>query len=157
MTTKRIAYTRAEDDGVSVIIPAPEAQNKGETEDDFIERCRVVGVPGDATNVVVIEAADQPIRAFRNAWRQTGAQAPRTDMSLARAIKTDQIRVERDTRLALEDTAYMRADETGDTAEKARIAVKKQALRDLPATIQPLLSAAATPKTLEAWQPVWPT
>ena len=116
------------------------------------------GIPANAANLVVVEATDLPYFGTfgRFAWKQNGAVIPVFDMARARPIKTDQIRIERDARLVQEDIAYIRADEAGDTAEKARIAAKKQALRDLPVTIQPQLDALATPKALEAWQPTWP-
>ena len=110
------------------------------------------------TNVVNIEADSLPyFGSFgRGAWKQDGAKAPTFDMSKARTIKTDQIRPERNKRLADLDVSYIRADEAGDTATKEKIAVQKQKLRDLPATIQSDLNALDTPDKLEKFQPTWP-
>ena len=129
-----------------------------ETETEFIARVRAKSVPGDATNVHVIEEEELPTRnSLRNAWRQIGSTAPHVDMPVARAIKTGQIRIPRNERLKALDIAYMRADEAGNLGEKARIAGVKQKLRDLPETIQPTLDAIATPEALEAHQLTWPT
>jgi hypothetical protein len=68
----------------------------------------------------------------------------------------NQIRPERNERLVALDIDYMRADEAGDTAEKERVAVVKQELRDLPATIQPDLDKIDQPEELEAYEPTWP-
>lgn len=113
----------------------------------------------EGTNVTVVEAADLPYWGSfgRFAWRQDGATAPIVDMARARPIKTDQIRVERDKRFAALDINYIRADEAGNVVEKQRIAILKQKLRDLPATVQPDLAAITTPEALEAWEPPWPT
>ena len=54
-------------------------------------------------------------------------------------------------KLAALDVEYQHADERGDVAEKARIAAKKQALRDV--TADPAIEAAQTPEALKA---VWP-
>jgi len=107
--------------------------------------------------VARIEDVTFPInRTFRSAWKR-GEGAIDVDMPTARIIKTDEIRPERNERLAALDIDYMRADEAGDTAEKERVAVVKQTLRDLPATIQPDLEAIDQPEELEAYGPTWPT
>ena len=110
------------------------------------------------TNVVNIEADSLPyFGSFgRAAWKQDGATAPVLDMEKARTIKTDQIRPERNKRLADLDVTYLRADEAGDTATKEKIAVQKQKMRDLPATIQSDLNALDTPDKLEKFEPDWP-
>ncbi len=94
---------------------------------------------------------------FLAAWKfNADTTAVEVDMAKARAIRIDLIRPERDARLLALDADYMIADEAGDSAAKAAVAARKQALRDLPATIQPDLDAIADPEVLEAWQPVWP-
>ena len=55
----------------------------------------------------------------------------RINIDKAKAIKLDQLRAERAPKLAALDLAFMRAVEQGDTAEQARIAAEKQALRDV--------------------------
>ena len=157
MTMKRIFYTRP-DGGVSVVCPAPEFMARFESEAEGIDAVRAKDVPADAANIWEGDVGDLPHRgSFRNAWKQTDATAPEVDMPKARAIKTDRIRPERNERLAALDIDYMRADEAGDTTEKERVAVVKQELRDLPATIQPDLDAIDQPEELEVYEPTWPT
>ena len=94
--------------------------------------------------------------ALRDAWEDDGAKIT-VNMAKARVNKVDyEVRPERDARLRALDVVYMRADEAGNVADKQRIAIKKQKLRDLPATIQPDLDSITTPEALEAWKPVWP-
>jgi len=129
-----------------------------ETESDFLARVQAKAVPTDATNVHICDDTDIPERdEFRNALRQTNAAPPVVDMREARILKTDTIRTERNKRLSDEDIKYMRADEAGDNDEKVVIATKKQALRDLPATIQPDLEDISTAKALGSFEPPWPT
>lgn len=129
-----------------------------ETEAEFIGRIQAKDVPPNATNVVVVDDADMPVYSslLRNSWRQVRANPPTVNMPFARGIVTDHIRLERDERLAALDIDYMRADEAGNVPEKERVAVVKQELRDLPATIQPDLDAIDQPGELEAYEPTWP-
>lgn len=60
----------------------------------------------------------------------------RINIDKAKAIKLDLIRAERAPKLEALDVAFMRAFEKADTAECARIAAEKQALRDV--TKEPL-------------------
>ena len=90
------------------------------------------------------EATD---RTFRNAWRD-GNTAPDVDMVKARDIHRDQLRVMRAPLLETLDSEYLRADETGNTAEKQRIAAVKQLLRAV--TDDPAIEAAQTPDVLKA-------
>ena len=55
----------------------------------------------------------------------------RINIDKAKAIKLDQFRAERAPKLAALDVAFVRALEQGDTAEQARIAAEKQALRNV--------------------------
>ena len=73
------------------------------------------------------------------------------NMSKAREIKKDLIRLERDPKLADLDVEFMKAVEQGDTALQATLAAKKQALRD--ATDDPAIQAASTPEELKAVVP----
>lgn len=147
---KKIIYTRA-DGGVSVVNLPSDA-----TDEDFDKELEMVKSERQPVDTPVIVEDPRPAsRFFRGAWRRNGNGID-VDMPIARIIKTSRIRKERDERLAVEDIAYMRADERNDQAEKTRIAAKKQALRDLPATVQTDLEAITTPKELEAFEPVWP-
>lgn len=86
-------------------------------------------------------------RAFRNAWVLTGKDVT-VDMPKARELHRDRLRVLRAPKLAELDMQYLRADETKDETEKARIATEKQALRDV--TADPAIEAATTPEELKA-------
>lgn len=104
-----------------------------ETEDEFVDRIVIKDIPVDATDVHVIDATDVPSdRSFREAWTTTG-NGIQVDIDRARDIHRARIRSARDAELIKLDIAYIRADETGDTIEKNRIAAAKQLLRDAPA------------------------
>jgi hypothetical protein len=84
-------------------------------------------------------------RSFRNAWRDKGKIE--VDMSAAREIHKGRLRAMREPLLTQLDTDYMRADESGDTAEKQRIANLKQQLRDV--TDDPKIEAAKDASALK--------
>ena len=173
MTTKRIVFRRS-DGVVEVVNPSTRrmaelVEDEGKTEDEALAVIQANAEShmadrgfGPMEDAEVMEATQIPYhpkenRMFRNALEKPGLGPPIVSMPKARVIKTDIIRADRDERLSLEDMAYMRADEQNNAAEKQRIATKKQALRDLPATIQPNLAAITTPEELETYQPTWPT
>lgn len=92
-----------------------------------------------------IDAVDIPAdRQFRAAWRDNGQID--IDMPTARDIHRDRLREMRAPRLRVLDIEYQRADEAGDDARKAEIAVLKQALRDV--TTDPAIDMAETPDIL---------
>ena len=72
------------------------------------------------------------------------------NMPKARAIHMDKIRAVRNRQLASLDVPFMQAGETGDVSELARIASEKQALRDIPQTLD---LTTDTPEELKA---IWP-
>ena len=90
-------------------------------------------------------------RYFRGAWSMNGGGKVEVDMPRARDIQRDKMRRARAPKLAALDTDYKRADELGDTAAKADIAARKQALRDV--TADTAIEAAQTPEELRE---VWP-
>lgn len=107
---------------------------------------------------VTVDAATLPDEgSFKGARVFDPVKGIGTDMARARAIKTERIRAERNARLPDEDVNYIRAAEANDAALKSAIAVRKQALRDLPATIQPALDAILDVRSLDAYDPAWPT
>ena len=75
------------------------------------------------------------------------------NMTKARLIHMDRIRVVRNAELVKEDITFMRAVEDGDTDAQATIKTKKQTLRDLPATFD-ITTDVDTPEKLTA---KWPT
>ena len=75
------------------------------------------------------------------------------NMTKARAIHLEKIRLVRNAELVKEDVTFMRAVEAGDTDTQATIATKKQTLRDLPATFD-ITTDVDTPEKLKA---KWPS
>lgn len=73
------------------------------------------------------------------------------NMKKALTIKQDQVRAERKPLLEKLDVAFMRAVESGDGAQQAKIAQHKQALRDC--TQDKVLLNAKTPEQLKAARP----
>lgn len=72
-------------------------------------------------------------------------------MNKAIEIKREMVRLERAELLEALDVEYMRAAERQDVATLAKIAIRKQALRD--ATDDPAILKAKTPDELKAAQP----
>src|SRR5262249_28807419 len=135
-----------------ILVPAPQARRESETDEDFLARVVATDLPKEASDVRIVERSVFPEdRVFRNAWRQDGSGRIDIDMEKARGIQRNRIRAARAPLLAELDVAYQRADEREDTAAKADIAARKQALRDAPA--DPAIETARTPEELKA---VWP-
>jgi len=86
-------------------------------------------------------------RTFRGAWTEELA----IDMPKARDIYRETLRSARVPLFAKLDTEYIRADETGDNPEKARIAGVKQQLRDITDLSE--IEQAQTPEDLKAFWP----
>lgn len=81
------------------------------------------------------EAFDLTDRSFRNAWTHRGAGALIIPIEKARVLTKDRLRLERAPILIELDAYYMKALESGDKALQDRVVARKQALRDLPATV----------------------
>jgi len=142
----RIAIERA-DGGVS-IMHIPEGADPAAE----VEKWQTTMLPGEAA-VGWHEISDNDIptdRTFRSAWKISD-KAIAVDMDKARDIQMDRIRSARDAELAALDLPSLRAIEAGDDAKSAEIASQKQALRDLPQTLD--LTKATTPEELAA---IWP-
>lgn len=73
------------------------------------------------------------------------------NMSKARAIHMDAIRIVRNAELAAKDITFMRAVEAGDMDAQARITAEKETLRDIPQTFD---LRAQTPEGLKG---EWPS
>lgn len=87
---------------------------------------------------------------FRNAWVLAAGNVE-VDMPRARVIHMERIKVARTKALDDLDIPFMRALEAGDVALQTSIASAKQALRDLPQTIN--LDQFETPEALAAFWP----
>jgi hypothetical protein len=90
-------------------------------------------------------------RAFRAHWRGHPGAGVRVDLPGARAQRMAEIRAQRDAALAATDGPMLRAQERGE--DTTALAAHRQALRDLPLTVQWDLDAIRTPESLEAYRP----
>lgn len=156
----RFAFTRPEDGGLTIVIAAPketllpligtpdEAGVMRLSDEDYRSHVLERSIP---KGVDFIELADdwQPPddRTYRDAWVKAAGKVE-VDMPKARNIHRDRLRAERAPKLAALDADYLKADEAGDLAAKARITAEKQALRDV--TADPGIEAAKTPQELKA-------
>ena len=75
-------------------------------------------------------------------------------MAKARAIHLESIRIKRNAELSKLDVQATKAQDIGDTETLTQIRVRKQELRDLPATLAPTLASAASVDALKAIQPL---
>ena len=157
------------------------AYQPGESEADTLERvwAKLVemgdyGIPIDHPHFYV-EASDQQAKIatlsgndFRyagksdangrrggesGAWEMDTDGTPKVNMTKARAVHMDTIRVSRDAELVKKDVPFMRAVEAGDTDAQTAIGAEKQVLRDIPATFD-ITTDVDTPAALHA---KWPS
>lgn len=136
---KRIIYTRPEDGGLSIVIPAISMEE--------VWKC----IPADAINPVEVDTAIIPSdRAFRNAWEH-GVDKVQVNMEKAKAIHLNSIRAARNAKLSALDIETMKAVGKGDAAAMSEVEAAKQMLRDIPQKVD--LTKAATPDELKA---IWP-
>ena len=141
MSNKKIFYTNDKDKVVQVH-PSPEYISQFDSEDKAIAAI----IAKD-----IIDKSQVPDRKFRDSWKQESSSVVE-DMTKARAIHMDRIRVYRNAELAKEDINYQRAIEADDNDTKAAVATKKQALRNIPQTFD--LSGASNGEELDA---LWPS
>jgi hypothetical protein len=114
----------------------------------------------EAPNMVMIGATEYSVedytipaeRTFREAWEAPEGEVIGIDMSKARDVWRDKIRLAREPHLPELDAAFMKALEAGNTTEQTSIAAQKQAWRDAPA--HPDIDAATTLEELKAVQPI---
>ena len=74
------------------------------------------------------------------------------NMTKARAIHLEKIRLVRNAELVKEDVNMLKAIEAGNTSEQSTVATKKQTLRDIPATFD-ITTGVTTPEALKARWP----
>lgn len=144
MINTRIAYTQ-EDGTVAIVIPTPEFISNGGDFDALVSS----SVPKDASREVV-DIDDIPTdRYFRNAWRlNNGIEI---DIDKARAIHLNNLREIRNKKLESFDVPFQRALESKDVPKQDEIAAQKQALRDMPKSVD--LSVLSAPESLKAFMP----
>lgn len=120
--SKRIIYTRPEDGGVSIVIPAPGVSI------EEAQKAIPPGIPYEIVDTVTIPSD----RAFRGAWEHDTTEAPekiRIHLEKAQEITKERLRAEREPLLKEQDIAFQKALETGsDTSD---VIAKKQRLRDI--------------------------
>lgn len=151
-------FTRQPEDGTPAkteaqVRPYVEALTRGDLtdEDAFEVIARLESLPGETWRIVPTDSLPAS-RDFRDAW--TDDQPTPTvdvDMTKARAIHMDRLRVLRNEKLAALDLDSLRAIESGDKARLSAISASKQELRDLPTSTD--LSKIATPEELAAFMP----
>ena len=90
-------------------------------------------------------------RHFRDAWTLNG-KVISEDMTAAKVIFKDKIRVVRQPLLDAEDVVYMKALEAADSTAQAASVAKKKALRDAPAA-----SAISDADTIAKLKAAWDT
>lgn len=95
----------------------------------------------------IADADIPPDRTFRDAWEDDGVGI-RHNMTKARMLHLDRVRVARERVLSKLDAEWMRAQGQGKKDEADVVEAKRQALRDLPATLG--VEDARTPEELAA-------
>jgi hypothetical protein len=94
-------------------------------------------------------------RTFRNAWADiTPELTIDIDMVKARDIHLNSIRIKRNAELSKLDIQATKAQDIGDAETLAQIRLRKQELRDLPATLASALASAVSVDALKAIQPL---
>lgn len=132
---KKIVFTRPEDGGVSIIVPAPKKDLERVlgplTEEQYKAHVIERSIPRNAIKVREIDDQDLPNdRYFRNAWTDE-FDTPTIDIhpEKAKEIKLNVFRELRKPLLESLDVEFVRALEKGE--DTTAISAKKQALRDI--------------------------
>lgn len=108
--------------------------NAGETDDAAKLRFGIDNLDVTLECFVVDSSTLPNNRYFRNAWCINNGQVS-INMDMARAIHLEKLRILRNEKLNLLDKLYMIALENNNESEKNNIALLKQQLRDMPATL----------------------
>ena len=152
MPDKRIVFINPDTNILNVVSPVYQSIEQGfyADEEELLAACVERNVPAGAAYRIVEASVIPTHRLFRNAWSDDGNDVI-VNMSDARDIHMDDIRIDRDKALLELDITFMRAVEDGDTDEQDAASTAKQALRDIPETFD--LSSASTPEQLTV---LWP-
>lgn len=130
-----------------------------ETEDEFVNRVRVLVVPRDVVKNTIVDHTELPSdREFRDAWRLDDASRVVINMPAARAMHLEHVRQHRNDNLTLSDVEFFKALESllaktlvADPQPEAKAVLTaisaRQKLRDAPQTLD--LNAALTPEELK--------
>ncbi len=139
---------RRPDGSVSILVCPPGV-------DEDAEVARILTLPEYTGCVALGRRALPSSRRFRDCWRPAGRTVD-VDMSLARGQRLAEVRADRDARLQAADALTLKTMDSAVTDDQDKVRAYKQALRDLPATVQADLGAAATPDALASYEPAWP-
>jgi len=142
---------------VTIIRPSEKFRLLGESDDALLDRAATLTIQKNPRyqgfTTVDIEETDMPTtRRFRNAWGRVGAKLE-VDMPKARTQRLAEIRKDRDKLLDESDKDILRDQEQGG-AKQAALRAYRQALRDLPTTLN--LDAILTPEALNTFRPTFP-
>lgn len=96
---------------------------------------------------------EAPNLKYRDCWVEKDGDII-IDLTKAKAQKLDEIRKERDSKLADTDKEWMIASSQGKPVDA--INGKKQALRDIPDEAQKDLAKLRSINTIDAYEPEWP-
>ena len=131
---KKIMYTRAEDNGLSIIIPADKADLEKVlgplTEEQYDQHVWERSVPPNAINPRYVDEDGLPAnREFRNAWCDATPDAKvDIDLKKAKDLQLTKLRSTRNEKLTQADVEFMTKLEKGE--DLTAIKAKKQKLRD---------------------------
>ena len=146
---KRIIYTRPagmidanDEGGVSVVTPNINT-NEILTEEEAVQRA-FDKLPAGAINPQIVEANTiSSDRTFRNAWEKD-EKVIKTNMTKAKDMTKDRLRVERKPLLEAQDILFNKALETG--ASTTAIVTEKNRLRDITNQVDSMNTVAKLKK-----------
>ena len=146
----KIIYTNS-DGIVSTITPIPGAINPNTGKEFTMQEIADKDIPVGISTYSIVDDSKVPTdRTFRNAWvgNSVGVSTATIveDMTKAKEVHKDNIRLARTPLLTELDVEYQRATES--SADTSAIVAKKQALRDAPAAAG--ISTAANVTELKA-------
>ena len=151
---RKIIFTNL-DGGLIIVSPVVNTfgEAEGFTEADAEKRAWDT-LPSDAINPRFVVDSEIPTdRTFRDAWADIATKIT-IDMTKARNIHLESIRIKRNAELSKLDIQATKAQDVGDAETLAQIRARKQELRDLPATLAPTLASAVSVDALKAIQPL---
>ena len=121
--------------------------------EDADQRAKLIECGGGEFRYAGKPDADGNRSGVGGAWEMDTDGTPKVNMTKARAVHMDTIRVSRDAELVKEDLNMLKALEAGDSSAQGTVNTKKQTLRDIPATFD-ITTDVDTPEKLKA---KWPS
>lgn len=114
------------------------------------ESAELIGeLPKDESGAYIM-----PNKKFRDEWRRQDSSIS-VDLSLAKEKRLEEIRQERDKLLLASDAMWTEAHSKG--LDLTSLSTYKDALRDMPASVESDLAAISSVEDLEAYQATFPT